>query len=303
MEESKKKSKNLHKPVLVLSVFRFIFKYLGALFPSLIGRWAYKLWFSVHRSKSIPRREQNWLKTATRIEAVDLAINEFGVETLPVMTYYWENTNVNAPLIMMVHGWTGRGSQMGAFVEPLLKEGFRVLAFDNHGHDKTPGQATHIFLQSAVQRALAKEIGDIYAIITHSFGGMVTTYSLNHGLKTQKMVCISPPSRFDFLLERFQKSLHLPQGILNYMTKRFENEYGGNLDERVSAIANSRQLGAIPALIIHDEEDEDVLISESELLHQAWPNSELIRTQGLGHRSILYNTQVVENTINFISSY
>lgn len=300
-QDHKKKSKNLHKPPVVLVTFRLIFKYLGALFPKLIGRWAYKLWFSVHRSSTIPRREQKWLETASNIKAIDLEINEFGVGTLAVMTYTWENTKIkDAPLVMLLHGWTGRGSQMGAFVEPLLESGFRVIAFDNHGHDKTPGKATHLFLQSAVQRALAEKIGPIQAIITHSFGGMVTAYSLKHGMQTQKIVCISPPSRFDFLLERFSKSLHLPKSIQTYMTNRFIKEYGDNLEERVSSTSTSQQLGHIPALIIHDETDEDVPISESELMHQAWPNSKMIRTKDLGHRRILYNAQVVENTVNFI---
>ena len=304
-KENKKKSKNLHKPAMVLILFRFIFEYIGVLFPSLIGRWAYRLWFQTHRSSTIPQREQAWLKTASRIEAVTLEINAYGVGTLPVMTYYWENDtdkSKNAPLVMMVHGWTGRGSQMGAFVAPLLKEGFRVLAFDNHAHDKTPGKLTHIFLQSAVQRALDEEFGPIYAIVAHSFGGMVTPYSLNEGMKTQKVVCISPPSHFDFLLARFSKSLHLPKSIQSYMVNRFKKEYGDNLVERVSSTNTSKGLGHIPVLIIHDEDDEDVLISESEQLQQAWSNSQMIRTKGLGHRRILYNTQVIENTVNFIKS-
>ena len=300
LKENQKKSKNLHKPAFVLKLFRFIFKYIGALFPRLIGRWAYHLWFQSHRSSVIPKREQNWLKTASRIEAIDVVINEFGIGTLPVMTYYWENTDKNAPLIMLVHGWTGRGSQMGAFAEPLLNAGFSVLAFDNHAHDKTPGKATHIFIQSAVQLAIAEKFGPVYGVVTHSFGGMVTPYSLNHGMQTQKMVCISPPARFDFLLERFSESLHLPKSIQRYMTKRFIKEYGENLEDRVSATSTSQSLGHIPVLIIHDEDDLDVPISEAELLHQAWPHSIMQRTHGLGHRRILYNPQVIENTVNFL---
>ena len=301
-KENQKKSKNLHKPVLVLRFLRFIFKYPGAIFPSLIGRWAYKLWFTTHRSSTIPNREQRWLKTATRIEAVNLAINTFGVGSLPVMTYYWENSDASneAPLIMLVHGWTGRGSQMGAFVEPLLEEGFRVLAFDNHAHDKTPGKETHIFLQSLVQQALAEKFGPIYAIVAHSFGGMVTPYSLNQGMETQKVVCISPPSHFDFLLARFSDSLYLPKSIQDYMVNRFKKEYGDDLVERVSSTTTSKGLGHIPALIIHDEEDVDVLISESEQLQQAWPNSIMQRTKGLGHRRILYDAQVIKSTVDFI---
>lgn len=114
------------------------------------------------------------------------------------------------------------------------------------------------------------------------------------------MVAIRPSSRFDFVLEQFSKSLHLPKSIQNYMTNRFIKEYGGNLQERVSSTSTSQQLGHIPVLIIHDEKDTDVPISESELLNKAWPKSQMIRTTGLGHRSILYDEQVIESTINFI---
>ncbi len=147
---------------------------------------------------------------------------------------------------------------------------------------------------------MAEKFGPLYAVVAHSFGGMVTPYSLSEGMEVQKVVCISPPSHFDFLLARFAKTLHLPESIQSYMVNRFKKEYGDNLVERVSSTTTSQHLGHIPALIIHDEDDEDVLISESEQLQQAWPNSELKRTKGLGHRRILYNAGVIENTVNFL---
>ena len=303
-DNNQRKSKTLHKPPLVLNIFRFIFKYLGALLPGIFGRWSYHLWFQTPRSPT-PKREQDWLRSA-RSEAVIIESDNPGLDGLPVMTYYWENTanqnptNIKAPLIMLVHGWTGRGSQMGALAEPLLRAGFRVLSFDNHAHANTPGKATSIFSLSAVQQALVKKFGPVYAVVTHSFGGMVTPYSLTHGMQTEKVVCISPPARFDFLLERFSQTLHLPQNIQRYMVKRFKREYGDDLAERVSSTRTSQALGHIPALIIHDVDDEDVPSSESELLHQSWPNSKLILTHGLGHRRILYDPQVIENTVNFL---
>lgn len=292
-KESARKSKTLHKPPLVLMVFRLIFKYLGAIFPGLIGRWAYKLWFITHRSPT-PKREEGWLRSANKIEAID-------VNGLKVMTYYWENSNAkNAPLVMLVHGWTGRGSQMGAFAAPLLTAGFRVLSYDSHSHGQTAGKTSTIFKQSEVQQGLAEKFGPIYAVVAHSFGGMVTPYSLSNGMEAQKVVCISPPSRFNFLLERFSNTLHLPKRVQRYMVNRFKKEYGNNLAERVSSTTTSLPLGHIPLLIIHDDNDQDVPISESELLHQAWPNSVMQRTTGLGHRRILYNPQVIENTVNFL---
>jgi len=301
-KENQKKSKNLHKPALVLIIFRLIFKYIGTLFPTLIGRWAYKLWFQTHRTpdSGIPQREKNWQRSASMIKTVDVLCESVEMKPLPVKTYYWENTDKSAPLVMLVHGWTGRGSQMGAIAQKLQKSGFRVLAFDNHAHAQTPGKSTTIFEQSEVQLALNEKFGPIYAIVAHSFGGMVSTYSLSHGMEVQKVVCISPPARFEFLLDRFSSSLHLPEKIQQYMISRFKKEYGEDLQQRVSATTTAQQLGHIPALIIHDDNDIDVPSSESELLHQAWPNSELKKTKGLGHRRILYNAQVIENTVNFL---
>ncbi len=292
-QESHRSSKSLHKPPLVLAIFRLIFRYVGAVFPTLIGRWSYHLWFLTHRLPT-PKREQGWLSSA-KSEVIEL-------NGLKVMTHYWESSSnkKDAPLVMLVHGWTGRGSQMGAFAEPLLKAGFRVLSFDNHSHGQTEGKASTIFKQSEVQQGLAAKFGSIYAIVSHSFGGMVTTYSLSHGMETQKAVCISPPSRFNYLLERFSNTLHLPESIQRYMVERFKNDYGDDLAERVSATNTAQQLGHIPVLIIHDEDDHDVPFSESKLLHKAWPNSELKSTKGLGHRRILYDAQVIENTVNFL---
>lgn len=303
-QDSQKKSKNLHKPPLLLAIYRLIFKYLGAILPGLIGRWAYHIWFQTHRSATIPKREKNWRRSASLVEAVRVRCESIEMNPLPVMTYYWENANKRAPLIMLVHGWTGRGSQMGALAQALQKSGFRVLAFDNHAHDNTPGKSSTIFKQSEVQRALAEKFSSvnssIYGIVAHSFGGMVTAYSLSQGMEAQKVICLSPPARFDFLLERFTRSLRMDDKVRDYILARFKSEYGEDLQQRVSATTTSQQLGHIPALIIHDKDDIDVPISESELLHQAWPNSVLKKTKGLGHRRILYNPQVIEEVVSFL---
>lgn len=298
-QNNQTKSRNLNKPPVVLSLFRFMFRYLGALFPALMGRWASRLWYKTNRI-TILKREEEWLRSA-KIEAVKVHCRTLENKPLAVMTYYWQNPgNAQAPLIMLVHGWTGRGSQMGAFAAPLLNAGFSVLAFDNHAHAKTAGKTSDIFIHSEVQQKLGEIFGPVYGIVAHSFGGMVTPYSLSQGMEVKKVVCISPPARFYYLMERFSQSLHLPEKVQRNMIKRFKQEYGDNFIEQVSTTCTSQQLGHIPALIIHDEEDIDVPISEGELLHQAWPNSRFIRTKGLGHRRILYDAQVIENTVNFL---
>ena len=66
---------------------------------------------------------------------------------------------------------------------------------------------------------------------------------------------------------------------------------------------NIAQIGSglkIPVMIVHDELDKEVPISNAYELKQAWPESTFLKTQGLGHRRILKDSQVVDEIIQFI---
>lgn len=292
MTRASKKHKARRKPPFILVFLRGFFKYVGAISPSLAGLVAYRLWFGTQRHP-IPKREQGWIASA-KTEAMD-------INGLAVMTHYWENSaDSTAPLVLLVHGWDGRGSQLGAFAAPLLEAGFRVLAYDNPAHGQTPGKGSNLLIHSDVQQALVSKIGPVYGIVAHSFGGMLSSYSLSQNMSAEKVVSISAPSDFMYLVNRYCDVLRLPPKVRANMISRYQKQYGDDLAERVSATTTSQQLGHIPALIFHDEDDHDVPISESENLHQSWPNSNLKRTKGLGHRRILYNAQVIENTVDFL---
>lgn len=275
-----------------LAFLRCFFKFFGTLTPTFAGRIAYKLWFGT-RKHPAPKREQNWLENATS--------NPININGLAVMTHYWDNIEVeNAPLVLLVHGWDGRGSQLGAFAEPLIKAGFKVMAYDNPAHGATPGNSSNLFIHSEVQQGLVEKIGPVHAIVAHSFGGMFTAYSLNQKLVIKKIVTISAPTDFSYLLNRFCEALRLPEKVVEHIIKSFKRDFGEDLVERISASTTSKTLGHIPALIIHDEDDIDVVISESENLHKSWPNSIFQRTQGLGHRRILHDPDVLLDVVNFI---
>src|SRR5262249_38625469 len=59
------------------------------------------------------------------------------------------------PAVLLAHGWGGRGTQLGAFVDPLVTRGFSVVAFDAPGHGVAePGLVT-IPEMTAALRAVA----------------------------------------------------------------------------------------------------------------------------------------------------
>src|SRR5215217_5542193 len=48
------------------------------------------------------------------------------------------------PLVMLIHGWNGRGTQLGAFAKPLVEKGYRVVALDGPAHGDSPGETTNV---------------------------------------------------------------------------------------------------------------------------------------------------------------
>jgi pimeloyl-ACP methyl ester carboxylesterase len=57
---------------------------------------------------------------------------------------------------------------------------------------------------------------------------------------------------------------------------------------------------AIPGIIIHDTKDVLTDYSNARLLHQHWPISELITTNGLGHR--LRSQEVVNTVADYVKN-
>ena len=55
-----------------------------------------------------------------------------------------------------------------------------------------------------------------------------------------------------------------------------------------------------PLLIVHDEDDVDVPWQDGERYAQAWPDSRLMTTRGLGHRRILREPEVLEAVATFL---
>jgi len=52
---------------------------------------------------------------------------------------------------------------------------------------------------------------------------------------------------------------------------------------------------------VHCVDDDEILHSQAERTHAAWPGSELLSTEGLGHRRILRDPGVIASVIGFLS--
>jgi pimeloyl-ACP methyl ester carboxylesterase len=214
-----------------------------------------------------------------------------------IATYSWGQTG---PSVLLVHGWSGRGSQLGAFAKPLLDAGYHVIAFDAPAHGRSSGNHTNIYEIADVIVGLQSHYGKFDSVITHSFGGPCTALAMKRGFETRHMVSLSPPSTTRKLVEKFLTTLHIPAKAGQNMKRRFETQFGANIWDDVSMVNSVRDI-VIPGLLIHDSRDEDVPWQEGQAIAEAWSNARFVKTSGLGHRRILRDKAVIESAIRFLN--
>ena len=271
---------------LSLRVVSALFRWVGPLAPGLMARWANWLW---RRTARYPRSasEQRLLDKAERRE-----VDSNGG---PVVVLIWGE----GPAVLLVHGWNGRGTQMGSFVSPLLRAGYRVVAVDAPGHGESTGRQCSVLMAAAALAAVGRGWGPFHAAITHSFGCACLLVAMSQGLAVQRAVCISPPNRLEWLADRFADALTMPTSVRLAMLAQLEARYGVGIWEQVAADTLAARL-TIPGLIIHDRQDRQVPWQLAADIAAAWPGAELQLTDGLGHSRILFHRDTIRRVLAFV---
>jgi len=268
-------------------ILRWAFSNLGPVFPQLMARLAYRLWFIPMRFKT-PKHEVSANNTATRST---LKINDTKVSIL---------TWGKAPFVFCVQGWSGRGTQVAPFLDDLLSAGYGVISFDGPAHGETPGKKTNVIEMSKIVLGINEKLGPFPAVITHSFAGMIIAYAMKNGLQTKKVVSISPPDTIDTVANVMKRALTIPESVVKIMHEKTACFFGTGFAETISTVNNVSNNNT-EVLIIHDENDKDVPWQSGKAVADAYENSTFILTQGLGHRSIIKDADVVKATVEFIT--
>lgn len=259
--------------------------------PNLSARLANYFWFTPEPIKQkLPQSQQDALNTATT--------KQFQVTgcSAPVEVFEWGESDKR---ILLVHGWSGRAAQLYPFVQPLVESGYKVLAVDAPAHGNNLQKQTTLFQVSDTLKHLSDTYNGFTAVLTHSFGGMCVAHALTQGFKTGKAVFISPPQSGYGLLEKFQQRLLLPDLIKQKLADMMHERFGHDVWDIISTDNNIRQ-ATIPGLVIHDNEDMDVPVTEGKAIADAWPNARYIETNGLGHRRILKDQSVIKTVTDFL---
>lgn len=223
-----------------------------------------------------------------------------------IACFLWAPTSAPAEggtrTALLVHGWEGRGTQLGRFVDPLRAAGFTVVAFDHVGHGDSDGRACSLPTMRDTLRAIAAEFfGEGGAgpelVVAHSMGSFATSLLLADGWRTTRAVYVSPP---DDLLVYFGHYLDLVTGddeLLPDMIELMERRFG----ERVEDFEFRRLVETLDQdlLVLHSRDDPDVPIEAGRFVATHWAGSRMVELDGLGHRRILKDPSVVAAALAF----
>lgn len=209
----------------------------------------------------------------------------------------WRWGHVKDPVVLLVHGWGGRGAQLKSFIEPLLARGFSVVAYDAPGHGMTGGGESSLPHMLQGLNAMLDYLGSVQAIIGHSVGGAVAAMAIAKRPEIKCGVLIASPASLTASTQRIADALGWPELMRVAVQRRIENHFGVKWSE----FEAEQSSGVTPIMVIHDRQDREVPFNDGLRHAAAWPRGRLLETNGLGHRRMLSDSKVVLATADFIA--
>lgn len=263
-------------------------KLLENISPKLAAKFGIKL-FTTPIKHKLPKREVEMDHNSTQQTLYIKSINK----SVHVYTY-----GTGEKKVLLIHGWSGRGTQLCSIANKLVKRGYTTISFDAPAHGKAPGKTSDMteFMAAALQ--LQEEFGPFEFAIGHSLGAMALLNAIKRGLQVQKAVIIGGGDIIQDIMDSFWQKLGMKVATGKLMIRMFEKKFGETINSYSAYIA--AQEVRVPVLVMHDEDDDDVPVAAAHHVKAYLTNAQLYITQGLGHRKILGDKTVIKEILLFL---
>jgi pimeloyl-ACP methyl ester carboxylesterase len=273
---------------MMLTTIRTILRTVAAISPRLAGRLAFELWRRPLMRGKV-RESELEIHEAAKVESVG-----------GVVTYTWGD---GERPVLLVHGWRSRASRFAAFIQPLLDLGYSPVSFDAPAHGASGGGrvAASILDHERIFQALAAKHGTFEGVIAHSLGVPFALYAVRRGIAAKRLVTISGPADFGYLVDSFCRELGLGPATNRALRSQIERHYFPGIPDIWTRFSVGK--GELDLLVIHNDTDDVVDPDQAErVLTQYGPKARFVQTTGLGHRRIMIDPTVIAEAVNFLAS-
>ena len=250
--------------ISLLRLLRPVVRVSSLVAPGLTGRIAFRAFCTPPRSKQGTNRSPAVKSVGARLGGATRISVPYpcGSVTTHLFEPAAEDRQGPAASVILLHGWTGEAAFMAAFVTPLLRAGFRVVAFDLPAHGQSTGAELNLPIGVASLAAVARVFAPVHAIVAHSFGGSIALAALAGTIPAQppveaeRLAMISPPSSMAEVTRWFGTSIGLGRRGQAALEARIHSVAG----VAVTAFEGADQLMRFgkPTLLLHCRDDREV---------------------------------------------
>ena len=216
---------------------------------------------------------------------------QFKFQEYSIAGYRWRKGAGRRALI--IHGFESSVINFDKYVNPLLKKGYEVLAFDAPAHGRSSGKRVNAVIFRDFIKFVCQHYGPVQSFIAHSFGGLAVCMALAETRHDEnyRIALVAPATETKTAVDQFFEFIKLDDAEVR---KEFEEIITQLSGHPVSWFSIHRTLNKIKAKILwlHDKDDritplKDVLKvkvpagkapSETEQLTITLPSNALIIT-------------------------
>lgn len=203
--------------------------------------------------------------------------------------------------VLILHGFESSVINFDRYVEPLVKKGYEVLAFDAPAHGRSSGKTVNVLIYKEFIQTIYKTYGPVQSFVAHSLGGLALSLALEKIKHTDsnKVVLIAPATETTTAVAMFFNVLKLDKAVKPYFDEVIVEKSGHHAAwfSVARAITNCKA----NVLWVHDKDDTMTPFSDIQNVLQAHPpNIKFMITEGLGHRRIYRDPVILKAVIDFL---
>ena len=273
---------------IIPKLYGVFLNFYALILPKQAGIKAFHIFSKVRKGSVLPHQK----------EYLDAAKDQqLRVADQSIQTYRWKGSKET---VVLIHGWESNAWRWHKLIEKLKAVDLNIIAFDAPAHGYSSGTYMYVPQYAEALQAVITTYSPQH-IVGHSVGGMTALYNeyLNPEPTIKKIVTVGSPSEYhEIIIIHFKELLGFNNRVARALGDYFSNRFG--FTEKELSSSKFVQTNTKKGLLFHDRFDSITPYHASKQVHEAWKDSALITTEGLGHS--MHQNEVNDQIIAFLTS-
>lgn len=267
-----------------------LLRLISRLFPAQVAARAYRQL----TQPQVRKLREHELTVLDRAQKTRIPFQSFEIQL-----YQWGE---GGEPILLIHGWEGQAGNFADWIDPLLRAGFMVHAFDAPSHGFSSRGGASLFEFGQLVETLIDRFG-VHKLLSHSFGGVATTFALMNrpDFHIDRYGMLTIPNRFLDYVEDLAQKYGLTSTVKQRLLDRVQRETGYAPESLVVSDYVSKVDSVKAALLLHDQEDRVIPLAKGQAVAEAWAPVQWEVITGTGHFRILRTPTVIDRMVGWLA--